>query len=177
MLLNQSLKHPSTNWIKFKFDYIVQFVIIEKITLTLCHFNVVWWVFLWPINQYFQSDLDMLVMCFTTVESRDLCDFKNQLQFQILHRAVFPLWPESIKRMYKLQRKTWNCISRSICIFQKEFFREVYLYKSNRNKFKFSEFHRNYFYLHIWLGKMVKGHFSLFIQQYSMETVLKTFVF
>lgn len=142
MLLNQSLKHPSTNWIKFKFDYIVQFVIIKKITLTLCHFNVVWWVFLWPINQYFQSDLDMLVMCFTTVESRDLCDFKNQLQFQILHRAVFPLWPESIKRMYmyKLQRKTWNCISRSICIFQKEFFREVYLYKSNRNKFKFSEF-------------------------------------
>lgn len=79
-------------------------------------------------------------MCFTTVESRDLCDFKNQLQFQILHRAVFPLWPESIKRMYKLLRKTWNCISRSICIFQKEFFSEVYLYKSNRNKFKFSEF-------------------------------------
>lgn len=62
--------------------------------------------------------------------------------------------------MYRPQRKTWNCISTSICIFQREFFKEVYLYKSNRNKFKFSEFHRNDFFLHIWLRKMVKGHCS-----------------
>lgn len=89
----------------------------------------------------------------------------------------FNLWPDSIKRMYRLQRKTWNCISTSICIFQREFCREVYLYKSNRNKFQFSEFHRNEFYLHIWLRNMANGHYSLYTQQHSMKTVLKTFVF